>query len=95
MNCRIVETSSFMAKRMVKLMYFTPQNGVFDLKMVDFWIPASVKSVWGASWTASSILPDTDLWLNRDALQAPFQDVCAAPELKGTVLLSTEGINFS
>ena len=31
---------------------------------------------------------------DRDALQAPFQDVCAELELKGTILLSTEGINF-
>jgi predicted sulfurtransferase len=31
---------------------------------------------------------------DRDALQAPFQNVCAEQELKGTILLSPEGINF-
>ena len=31
---------------------------------------------------------------DRDALQAPFQKICAELELKGTILLSTEGINF-
>ena len=31
---------------------------------------------------------------DRDALQAPFQDICAQLELKGTILLSHEGINF-
>lgn len=31
---------------------------------------------------------------DRDALQAPFQKICATLELKGTILLSTEGINF-
>ena len=31
---------------------------------------------------------------DRDALQAPFQKVCAEQELKGTILLSPEGINF-
>ena len=32
---------------------------------------------------------------DRDALQEPFQKVCAEQDLKGTILLSTEGINFS
>lgn len=31
---------------------------------------------------------------DRDALQTPFQDICAQLELKGTILLSYEGINF-
>lgn len=31
---------------------------------------------------------------DRDDLQQPFQDVCARLNLKGTILLSTEGINF-
>lgn len=31
---------------------------------------------------------------DRDALQAPFQKICVELELKGTILLSTEGINF-
>ena len=31
---------------------------------------------------------------DRDALQEPFQKVCAEQDLKGTILLSTEGINF-
>jgi len=31
---------------------------------------------------------------DRDALQAPFQEICAELELKGTILLSSEGINF-
>ena len=31
---------------------------------------------------------------DRDALQEPFQRVCAELDLKGTILLSTEGINF-
>ena len=31
---------------------------------------------------------------DRDALQAPFQEICESLELKGTILLSTEGINF-
>lgn len=31
---------------------------------------------------------------DRDALQQPFQQICADLELKGTILLSTEGINF-
>ncbi len=30
---------------------------------------------------------------DRDALQKPFEDVCAQLNLKGTILLSTEGIN--
>jgi len=31
---------------------------------------------------------------DRDALQQPFEDVCAGLQLKGTILLSMEGINF-
>lgn len=31
---------------------------------------------------------------DRDALQVPFQEACVELQLKGTILLSTEGINF-
>lgn len=31
---------------------------------------------------------------DRDALQVPFQEACGELQLKGTILLSTEGINF-
>ena len=32
--------------------------------------------------------------LDRDELRQPFRDVCAKLSLKGTILLSHEGINF-
>ena len=64
--------------------------------MVEFWIHSASEKVYRrASWTASSILSGTDLWICLIAMHCkhPFKK-CVELELKGTILLSTEGINF-